>query len=48
MSENIGGKSQIEIGALCAARSRPVSGDHLSTHSDILIHLSAATSAQSG
>ena len=43
---NICDKSQIGIGALCVARTRPVSGDHLSTHSDVLIHLSAATSPQ--
>ena len=48
MCGNICDKSQIEVGALCAARARPVSGDHLSTLSDILIHMSAATSPQSG
>ena len=39
MCGNICGKTQSEIGALCAARTRLVSGDYLSTHSDILIHL---------
>ena len=43
MSEKICGKSQVEIGALCAARSRSVSGDHLSIRSDTLTHLSETT-----
>ena len=47
MCGNICGKSQIGIIALCVARTRPVFGNHLSTHSVILIHLSAATSPQS-
>ena len=37
MFGNICGKSQIGIGAFCAARSRPVSGDRLSTQGDNLM-----------
>ena len=43
MCGNICDKSQIGIAAPCEARTRPFSGDNLTTHSDILIHLSAAT-----
>ena len=48
MYGNICGKSQIGIGVLFNARTRPVSEDDLSTRSDILIHLSAAISLQPG
>ena len=44
MCGNICFESQFETSAFCAARTRPVSGDRLSTRSDILINLSAATS----